>query len=94
MDDDLSRCLLVGELAAYLRAHPFACDTAEGIRHWWFETEVAMDELMAALEWMRLHQLVEALGAADGRVRYRRLASVEQLGTPMPDIGTASDDAA
>lgn len=80
MDDDkLSLHLLVGTLAVYLHAHPFACDSAEGIRQWWFDTEVAMDDLMAALEWMQLHHMVEELKAADGHVRYRRLATLEQL---------------
>jgi hypothetical protein len=78
-DDSLTWRWLVGTLAVYLRAHPFACDTAEGIRNWWLETEVTMDDLMAALAWMQQHDVIEQRVAADGHVRYRRLASVEQL---------------
>ena len=88
MDDDLSLRSIVGTLAVYLHAHPFACDSAEGIGHWWFETEVAMVDLMAALEWARLHHLIEELKAADGHVRYRRLATVEQLTALIADIGS------
>lgn len=90
MDEgSLSLRLLVGTLAVYLRAHPFACDTAEGIRQWWFETEVAMDDLMAALAWMQLHHVVEELKAADGHVRYRRLAALEQLTRLIAHMGIA-----
>ncbi len=90
MDDlDPSLRLIVGSLAAYLCAHPFACDSAEGIQRWWFDTEVAMDDLMAALEWMQQEQLLEELQAADGHVRYRRLASTERLGTLIAGLGPA-----
>ena len=93
-DDSFSLRWLVGTLALYLRAHPFACDSAEGIQHWWLETEVAMDNLMAALEWMRAHQAIEELRAADGHVRYRRLATVEQLSALIVHMGiTPTGDA-
>lgn len=90
-DDSLSLRLIVGTLAVYLRAHPFACDSAQGIRQWWFETEVVMDDLMAALAWMQSRGLVEQLNAADGHVRYRRLASVEHLGALIAALGMAAD---
>lgn len=86
-DDSFSLRWLVETLALYLCAHPFACDSAEGIQHWWFETEVAMDDLMAALEWMRVRHAIEELRAADGHVRYRRLATVEQLGALIVHMG-------
>lgn len=88
-ENSLSLHLLVGALAVYLRAHPFACDSAEGIRQWWFDTEVAMDDLMTALEWMRYHHVVEELKAADGHVRYRRLVDVEQLSGLIAQMGIA-----
>ena len=89
VEGSLSWRLLVGTLAVYLRAHPFACDSAEGIRQWWFETEVAMDDLMTALEWMQLNHVVEELKAADGHVRYRRLVAVEQLSGLIAQMGIA-----
>lgn len=78
---------LVATLAVYLRAHPYACDAAEGIRQWWFETEVSMDELKAALQWMQQQQLVEELKAADGHVRYRRLAPLDRFDRLIADMG-------
>lgn len=88
-DDDPSLRLIVGSLAAYLCAHPFACDSAEGIQRWWFDTEVVMDDLMAALEWMQKERLVEELQAADGHVRYRCLASAERLAALIAGLGLA-----
>jgi hypothetical protein len=80
-DDTLSLRRIVRSLAVHWRTHPTASDGAEGIRRWWFQTgnEVQMDELRVALAWMQGRGLVEALTAADQRVRYRRSASDEQL---------------
>ena len=88
MDDELTLRLIVRRLAVYLHARPFACDSAEGMALWWFKSEVAMIDLMAALEWARQHHLIEELKAADGHVRYRRLATVEQLTVLIADIGS------
>lgn len=76
MDDDDAASACVSSLAGYLRANPQACDTAEGIRRWWFGTEheVAMSELQDALEWMKRRGAIEEIVAVDGRRRYRRLA--------------------
>ena len=62
------------QLARYLQDHPDGCDTAEGIARWWMDPlEAAVPEVMmeAALAWMTACQLMEALHAADGRIRYR-----------------------
>ena len=73
-------------LASYLRVHPNASDMAEGIRRWWLpEPElVTEDELDEALNWMQLQGLIEAVVAADGRVRFRRICSDTQLGALLP----------
>ncbi len=70
-------------LAAYLSANPYACDTSEGILRWWLDErqEAVMDELMDALGHMKRAGIVEEIVAADGRRRYRRIASDEQLAT-------------
>ncbi|MEI8029426.1 MAG: hypothetical protein WCH35_06570 [Comamonadaceae bacterium] len=70
------------QLSRYLRKHPDGCDTAEGIARWWIDADdaaapVALIE--TALEWMVQCQLMEALPAADGRVRYRRASSAADL---------------
>lgn len=81
MDDNNAASACVSSLADYLRANPLACDTAEGIRRWWFGTEheVAMNELQDALEWMKRCGAIEEIVAADGRRRYRRLGDDAQL---------------
>lgn len=70
------------QLSRYLRNHPDGCDTAEGIARWWIDADeaaipVALVE--AALEWMSECQLMEALHAADGRIRYRRASDAADL---------------
>lgn len=61
------------ELDAYLRAHPNSADTVEGIARWWFAPTLrpTVAQVGAALRWMQALDVVEALYAADGRVRYR-----------------------
>jgi hypothetical protein len=49
------------------------------------EQEVAMEELTVALAWLQGRALVEALTAADTRVRYRRTANDEQLDALIAD---------
>jgi hypothetical protein len=65
---------VVTALVLYLRVHPQASDTAEGIRRWWLPGEVSMDlaRLVQALECMERSGLVERTTAGDGRVRWRR----------------------
>ena len=71
-EQDVAACL-----QTYLLANPYACDTADGIRRWWLDgrEDVAMDELLRVLERMTRAGLIEAIAAADGRRRYRRVAS-------------------
>jgi hypothetical protein len=75
---------IVQQLSIYMRKHPDACDTSEGIAHWWVAgvtsaAPVAVVE--TALGWLRACGVVEATHAADGRVRYRR-ADAEPGTTP------------
>lgn len=72
---------VVRTLARYMRDNPHACDSAEGIRRWWFADGYAVtaDELEQALKWMRQRGLIDEVVAADGRVRIRRRGSDAQL---------------
>lgn len=71
----------VHALVRYLRSNPHASDTAEGIRLWWLDprVEVTMEELQAVIDGLLESGIVEELQAADGRRRYRRVASDAQL---------------
>jgi hypothetical protein len=71
--------IVVQQLSRYLRIHPHACDTVEGIAVWWLDTDgpVALGVVSAALDCMVDVGVVEARPpAADGRVRYQRAAEV------------------
>jgi len=72
---------LVSALARYMRDHPHARDSAEGIHRWWVPDghTVATDEIEKALDWMTHHKLIAATVAADGRVRFSRAAGDAQL---------------
>ena len=76
-------------LAQYLRDHPHASDSAEGIRRWWLPEglSVTLDELEKALTWMKQQGLIDDTQAADGRVRFRRIASDDQLDALVRDRG-------
>jgi hypothetical protein len=80
MSDDPEMIAIVTALAKYLRANPLACDAADGIGRWWLASQtVSTEELLQALDWMKEHGLVEEIAAIDGRLRYRRIATDEQL---------------
>lgn len=73
MSHDAVITIVLG-LVAYLRAHPSACDTSEGIGRWWAvppESIGSQDDLNAALRFLQSHGAVEPVAAADGRVRWR-----------------------
>jgi hypothetical protein len=82
MNDDPEVVALVCALAKYLQANPLACDAPEGISRWWLlKQPTSMDKLMKALDWMQHNGLVESTVAADGRLRYRCIASEARLQT-------------
>jgi len=82
MPIDADVMTIVQHLSRYLRQHPEACDTPEGIARWWLDADpapvpVAMVE--SALGWMSACGVVESSHAADGRVRYRRASDPDDL---------------
>jgi hypothetical protein len=80
MNDDPEIIAMVCAVAKYLQENPLACDAPEGINRWWLPKESAsMDKLMKALDWMQRNGLVESTRAADGRQRYRCIASGARL---------------
>jgi hypothetical protein len=80
MNDDPEVVAMVHALAKYLEANRLASDAPEGISRWWLpEPASSMEKLMTALDWMQSNGLVESTVAADGRLRYRCIASDAQL---------------
>jgi hypothetical protein len=70
------------QLSRYLRDHPDGCDTADGIARWWINADdaaVPIALIETTLEWMAQCQLMEALHAADGHVRYRRAGGAADI---------------
>lgn len=66
---------LIGRLARYLRVNPLASDTREGIARWWLGVDCVDPAILDdALAWLVVDGVVECVHAADGRVRYRRVA--------------------
>jgi hypothetical protein len=87
-DYDDAVAALVQQLTAYLRDNPLASDTQEGIARWWLAPGSVVDDqtLSLALQQMRQEGLIEQLPAADGRVRYRRIAApVKNAGAKQTD---------
>jgi hypothetical protein len=80
MHDDPEVVAVIFGLTKYLQANPRASDAPEGISRWWLPAQsTSMEKLMKALDWMQREGLVESTVAADGRRRYRCIASGEQL---------------
>jgi hypothetical protein len=81
MRDERDLSAVVGALLRYVRANPHACDTAEGIRRWWFAPDVQFteDAVVRALDAMDRDHLLELTTAVDGHQRYRRCATDEEL---------------
>lgn len=70
---------VVRAVALYWCENPFACDTAEGIRHWWLPADeaVSTEQVNRALAWLCDRALVERLLPADGRERFRRAGGAD-----------------
>jgi len=74
MAADLQLMTVVRRLSLYLREHPQACDTSDGIGLWWFGPDIMCDSIILdeALDWLQAQGLIVPVPAFDGRVRYRR----------------------
>jgi hypothetical protein len=81
---------LVGALTRYVRTNPHAVDTAEGIHRWWLPSEIECTPaaVVHALDWMEEHELIEVNTAADGRRRFRRRGSDEQLAALLRQLAS------
>lgn len=91
MTPDVQTLKVVRGLVGYLRDHPRAADTAEGIAMWWLPDRSSNSaystyaDLSLALNWMQEHQLIEQVRAADGHVRFRRCAAATDIEAALRD---------
>lgn len=71
--DEPNLAQLSDEILSYLRAHPQAFDTVEGIVEWWLPRqryEEAVDRVQQALDELVAQGLVEKTTLVDGTVLY------------------------
>ncbi|MCU0922325.1 MAG: hypothetical protein MUF16_18685 [Burkholderiaceae bacterium] len=87
MADDTKTLSLTCALLELLLAHPERNDSSEGIARWWFTEEMDVVVIERVLCWMKDEQLIEAVLAADGRVRWRRKASLQRLQERLLQLG-------
>ena len=65
--------IITQQVLMYLKLHPDASDTVEGIAHWWLRLDLADAEaLAAALDGLVESGLLERVSGSDGRLRYRK----------------------
>lgn len=65
---------LIHAITHYLKAHPNAADSEEGIMQWWLpqQNQVDMDELQHALDYLVETRALSKTALLDGRMLYTR----------------------
>jgi hypothetical protein len=66
-DDNLEAHIL-----QYLKEHPYAVDTVNGICNWWLKGNASTSEVKAALEYLIRKGSIVAQVTSDGTVLYKR----------------------
>jgi hypothetical protein len=79
---------IVSVLASYLRTHPAASDSLDGISRWWLdgEEDPLIEEVNEALQQLVRHGGLRAFMAADGRTRYALGNDVRTLDGAVAEI--------
>jgi hypothetical protein len=82
--------VIVKALIAYVSANPMACDTEDGIARWWLsDCRQSSRDVAAALGWLVRTGLLQTVTAADGRTRYRRIATDDSLKAALGEFRRA-----
>ncbi|HME38783.1 MAG TPA: hypothetical protein VKG63_07455 [Steroidobacteraceae bacterium] len=84
--------VIVKAVIAYLIANPHACDNEEGIDRWWLADHgQSSRDVSAALDWLVVNGFLQTVTAADGRTRYRRLATDDSLKATLEDFSVETN---
>jgi hypothetical protein len=82
--------VIVEGLIAYVFANPLACDTEDGIARWWLsDCHQSSHDVATALGWLVRKGLLQTVTAADGRTRYRRIATDDSLKAALDEFRRA-----
>jgi len=71
-ENNLQRDSLINAITHYLKAHPNAADSVEGIMQWWLpqQNPVDMDDLQHALDFLVETSVLSKTVLLDGRMLY------------------------
>jgi hypothetical protein len=82
--------VIVEALIEYVSANPLACDTEDGIARWWLpDCRQSSHDVATALGWLVRSGLLQTVTAADGRTRYRRIATDDSLKAALDEFRRA-----
>jgi hypothetical protein len=68
-EDDVE--VVAAEIGAYLRVHPDAADTVEGVARWWLRRPPSREAIERAMALLLNRRIVERLTLPDGTVIFR-----------------------
>lgn len=60
------------QLLAYLKTHPAASDTADGIARWWVAEPADAEAVASAMDRLVKRGIVERVAGPDAQLRYRK----------------------
>lgn len=72
---------LINAITLYLKAHPNAADSVEGIMQWWLpqqQNPVDIDDLQQALDYLVEARAVSRTALLDGRMLYTNAKNVDE----------------
>lgn len=72
MSEDRHSEAIERQLLAYLRTHPAASDTAEGIARWWMTEAANAGAVASALDRLVERGFLERVAGPDAQLRYRK----------------------
>lgn len=80
-DKKQQRNSLINAISLYLRAHPNAADSVEGIMQWWLpqqQNPVDIDDLQQALDYLVETRAASRTALLDGRMLYTNAKKIDE----------------